>query len=101
MGDMSEHEEWMEECSGRRVGRSPAAGAAGPSIQMWNRIISHSNISVQKMAVLQKRKNPFSSLSALSNERCMKMAKMIATIQFMSIHSYVTVALAELAVSHQ
>ncbi|KAL6729199.1 hypothetical protein Aduo_000276 [Ancylostoma duodenale] len=32
MGDMSEHEEWLEECSGRRVGRSPA-GAAGPSIQ--------------------------------------------------------------------
>ncbi|EYC36377.1 hypothetical protein Y032_0902g2961 [Ancylostoma ceylanicum] len=33
MGDMSEHEEWLEECSGRRVGRSPAGGAAGPSIQ--------------------------------------------------------------------
>ncbi|CAJ0593526.1 unnamed protein product [Cylicocyclus nassatus] len=33
MGDMSEHEEWMEECSGRRVGRSPATGGAGPSIQ--------------------------------------------------------------------
>ncbi|VDN29180.1 unnamed protein product [Cylicostephanus goldi] len=35
MGDMSEHEEWMEECSGRRVGRSPAStGGAGPSIQV-------------------------------------------------------------------
>lgn len=33
MGDMSEHEEWLEEPTARRPGRSPA-GAAGPSVQV-------------------------------------------------------------------